>query len=230
MKTVFAYLFLPFRHVWFDTRSMRRFFSFLALATLLAVSGCCTKPVGKPDDLVNVQNTIPGIVLDIRYATTNNFTHQQVYPVAKCYLRRTTMEKLAAVQRDLKKQNLGLKIYDGYRPLSVQKKFWAIMPDDRYVANPAKGSRHNRGAAVDLTIVDAKGNELLMPTPYDDFTEKAHRDYQNLPPEAIRNRALLETVMQKHGFDGLSTEWWHFDDKDWKNFPITDLDFERLAY
>ncbi|MDB6024801.1 MAG: peptidase vanX D-ala-D-ala dipeptidase [Verrucomicrobiales bacterium] len=184
--------------------------------------------IAKPDDLVNVEKEIPGIVLDIRYATTNNFTKQAVYPMAKCYLRSSSAEKLKAVQKDLKAKGLGLKIYDGYRPLSVQKKFWALVPDDRYVANPAKGSRHNRGAAVDLTIIKKDGTELQMPTPYDDFTEKAHRDYKDLPAVAIKNRQLLEDVMTKHGFVGITTEWWHFDDVDWKNYDIMDIDFEKL--
>ncbi len=206
----------------------KRFFNALGIIAVILLFGCATFSEKHADDLVNVEKEIPGIVLDIRYATTNNFTGQQVYPVAKCYLRRTTAQKLAAVQKDLRKQNLALKIYDGYRPLAVQKKFWEIMPDDRYVANPAKGSRHNRGAAVDLTLIDAHGRELAMPTSYDDFTEQAHRNFMQLPEEQIRNRALLESVMQRHGFEGISTEWWHFDDVDWKNFPITDLDFDRL--
>ncbi|MFN7138492.1 MAG: D-alanyl-D-alanine dipeptidase [Limisphaerales bacterium] len=183
----------------------------------------------KPTDLVDVEKFIPGIVLDIRYATTNNFTGKQVYPVAKCYLRRATAEKLKKVQEELKKQNLGLKVYDGYRPLSVQKKFWELVPDERYVANPAKGSKHNRGGAVDLTLVDSKGKELPMPTPYDDFTEKAHQNYSKLPANIIRNRALLRTVMEKHGFKNIRTEWWHFDDTDWQQYDLMDISFDELA-
>lgn len=183
----------------------------------------------KPTDLVDVEKFIPGVVLDIRYATTNNFTGQKVYPAAKCYLRRAAAEKLKRVQEELQKQKLGLKIYDGYRPLSVQRKFWALVPDDRFVANPAKGSKHNRGGAVDLTIVDSKGKELPMPTPYDDFTEKAHQDYSDLPKEALRNRSLLRTTMEKHGFKNITTEWWHFDDVDWQKYDLMDLSFDELA-
>lgn len=160
------------------------------------------------------------IRLDIRYATTNNFTHQKVYDSARCVLREGTARKLDAVQRELERMGLGLKVFDCYRPLEVQRRFWAILPDERYVADPAKGSRHNRGAAVDLTLVTRDGQELQMPTAFDDFTEKAHRDYQALPPAAIRNRALLERVMKKHGFIPLPTEWWHFDDADWEKYPI----------
>src|SRR5579885_233016 len=132
----------------------------------------------KPTDLVNVATEIPTIHLDIKYATTDNFTGKKVYPVAKCYLRRSVVEKLKKVQEELLVMGLSLKIWDGYRPLSVQEIFWNLVPDERYVANPKKGSRHNRGAAVDLTIVYAdSGKELLMPTAIDDFTEKAHADY-----------------------------------------------------
>ena len=135
-----------------------------------------------------------------------------------------TAEKLKRVQAELAGQWLGLKIFDGFRPLAVQRKFWEIIPDDRYVANPAKGSRHNRGAAVDLTLIHlSDGRELPMPTPFDDFSERAGRDYPDLPAEVIRNRDLLRRVMEKHGFVALPTEWWHFDDVDWRNYPITDL-------
>ena len=183
----------------------------------------CLTAIAKEPELVNLQNEIPSIVLDIRYATTNNFMKQAVYDRADCYLRKKTAEKLRAVQEELAPKGLRLKIYDGYRPLSVQKKLWAIMPDENYVANPAKGSRHNRGAAVDLTIVDKSGKELVMPTPFDDFTERAHRNYNNLPAEALKNRKLLEDLMTKHGFVGLNSEWWHFDDVDWKGYELLDV-------
>ncbi len=204
---------------------MKRALSFVFFTLILAF---IPAHAGVPD-LVDLQKEVPDLVLDIRYATTNNFMKQAVYPVAKCYLRRTSAHKLTAVQKELKTKSLGLKIFDGYRPLSAQRKLWAIVPDERYVANPAKGSRHNRGAAVDVTLIDKKGKELVMPTPYDDFTEKAHRTYKDLPAEAIKNRQLLEDVMKKHGFTGLDTEWWHFDDVDWKNYEILDVDFDKLT-
>ncbi len=203
---------------------MQRVFVVFALACSMAVSS-----KAKDSTLANVTNEIPGIVLDIRYATTNNFMKQAVYDRADCWLRAKTAEKLKAVQKELSAKGLGLKIYDGYRPLSVQKKLWAVMPDDRYVANPAKGSRHNRGAAVDLTLVDKNGKELVMPTPYDDFTEKAHRNYKDLPAEALKNRQLLQDAMQRHGFIGLDSEWWHFDDVDWKNYDLIDIDIGKLS-
>lgn len=174
-------------------------------------------------DLVKVRDVIPDLQLDMKYATSDNFTKKKVYDSAECYLRPKVAEKLAAVQADLRAQGLSLRVYDCYRPLSVQKSFWKLVPDERYVANPAKGSRHNRGAAVDLTIATRKGKPLKMPTKFDDFTERAHRDYSKLPAKAVRNRKLLEDVMQKHGFLGLPTEWWHFDDADWKDYDLMDV-------
>lgn len=183
---------------------------------------------GTNDELVDVTNIIPGIVLDIRYATTNNFTGQKLYPVARCCLRREAAESLKAVQEELHGMGLALKIFDGYRPLSVQKKMWAVYPHAGFVADPVKGSRHNRGAAVDLTLIKPDGTEVPMPTPFDDFTEKAHRHYMELPPEVIKNRELLQTVMEKHEFHGLDTEWWHFDFKDWRKYDLMDVDYSQI--
>ena len=203
----------------------------LMFATILAfalvamlIPGC-----GR-DELVELDKFIPGIVLDIRYATTNNFTGQILYPSARCFLRKPVAENLRAVQAELATQGLGLKVFDGFRPLSVQKKMWEVFPHPGYVADPKKGSRHNRGAAVDLTLIRlSDGAELPMPTAFDDFTTKAHRDFNDLPEETIRNRALLETLMTKHGFIGLPTEWWHFDDENWKRYPIMDVDASKLS-
>lgn len=180
-------------------------------------------------DFVDVAGLEPSVRVELRYATPDNFMHRAVYPkIARCYLRVPVAAKLQAVQRELQGLGLGLKLFDCYRPLSVQKILWQVMPDERYVANPAKGSRHNRGAAVDLTLVDKEGRELPMPTAYDAFDERAHRDYMKLPPELIKNRQQLEAVMVKHGFVPLSTEWWHFDAAGFKDFPLADVSFESL--
>ncbi|MBS0604629.1 MAG: D-alanyl-D-alanine dipeptidase [Verrucomicrobia bacterium] len=179
-------------------------------------------------DLVDIHSINPRILVDIRYATSNNFVGRPVYTRAKCFLRRKVALKLDAIQSQLEKIGLGLKLWDGYRPLSVQKVFWELMPDDRYVAPPDVGSRHNRGAAVDLTLVDKQGRELLMPTDFDDFTQKAHRDYERLPKEVIYNRMLLENIMLEHGFIPLPTEWWHFDDAEGEKYPIEDRSLEEL--
>lgn len=183
----------------------------------------------KHDDLVDVMHSNPTFMLDIRYATSNNFTGQTIYTSARCFLRRSVAERLDAVQRELASLGLGLKIWDGYRPLSAQWKLWNIVPDERYVSDPRKGGRHTRGTAVDCTLVDLKtGTELSMPTEFDDFTEKAHCDYMQCSEEQIKNRTLLKSVMEKHGFTGLATEWWHFDAEEWKQFEPLDIDIATL--
>ncbi|MGV0024767.1 M15 family metallopeptidase [Phormidesmis priestleyi] len=179
-------------------------------------------------EFVNLQAISPNIVLDIRYATTNNFTKQKLYRQSKCFLRSSVAEKLSRVQTELEMQGLGLKVYDCYRSLSVQKRMWQLKPDPNYVANPAYGSRHNRGSAVDLTLVDRTGKELAMPTRFDEFSDRAHRNYNNLSHTIKTNRATLERIMEKYGFVGLQTEWWHFDAKEWRQFPVTDISFEAI--
>lgn len=205
-------------------------FRFLFVLALLVA---CLQPVRavelNPTVFVDIRSINPRIALDIRYATRNNFVKETLYPQARCILRASTAQQLSQVQTDLEKRGLGLKVYDCYRPLSVQKRLWQIKPDERYVANPANGSRHNRGAAVDLTLVDRTGKELLMPTEFDDFTERASRSYNDLPAEAIKNRQLLEDAMVRAGFIPLSTEWWHFDGKGWQNFSVRDVAFGAVA-
>lgn len=195
---------------------------------LLLSIACASFAQGNKAEFLELNKVNPNILLDIRYATTNNFTGKIVYPEARAFLVKDAALSLDSVQKELETIGLGLKIYDGYRPLSVQKKFWEIMPDERYVADPKKGSRHNRGMAVDLTLVNKDGKELNMPTEYDDFTEKAHRDYINLSEEQIKNRKILEDVMTKYGFTGLPTEWWHFDYKGWENYEVMDIDFKDI--
>ncbi len=182
------------------------------------------------DSLIDIGTVNPNIRLDIRYATTNNFLNRQLYGEARCALRAGVAQKLSRVQEDLQKRGLGLKVFDCYRPLSVTKQMWEILPDPRYVANPANGSRHNRGAAVDLTLVDSNGAQLEMPTGFDDFTEKAARDYRgnDVRTAARKNSQLLEDVMKKHGFIPLVTEWWHFDAADWQKFAILDIPLEAI--
>lgn len=170
----------------------------------------------------------PNIRLDMHYATTNNFLKQKVYPQARAFLRAPAAKALNDVQNELEALGLGLKIFDAYRPLSVQRKMWAIMPDGRYVADPKKGSRHNRGMAVDLTLVELNGDALQMPTEFDSFSEQAHHTYQNLPKDVKRNRWILKTVMEKHGFRSIRTEWWHYDFQGWSHYPVLDKSFEDL--
>jgi beta-N-acetylhexosaminidase/D-alanyl-D-alanine dipeptidase len=186
-------------------------------------------PKRQPAALVDPTELEPSLVIEIRYATADNFVGEPVYPVGRCLLRRVVAERLVEVQRDLKKHGLGLKLWDCYRPFSVQEAFWKRVPDARYVARPVRedgvpvdGSKHNRGAAVDLTLVDADGRELAMPTDYDDFSERAHADFADLPAAEKANRARLAAAMERRGFAGIATEWWHFDGPDWQRYPLSD--------
>ncbi|MCL4784800.1 MAG: M15 family metallopeptidase [Bryobacterales bacterium] len=183
---------------------------------------------GAPEDLIDVRDVIPDVRLEIRYATPNNFTKSVLYPEARCVLRREVAEELAKVQRDLKAGGLELVIYDCYRPLSVQKKMWEIVPNEAYVANPAKGSRHNRGAAVDVGLFDSYGKRVEMPTDFDDFSEKAHYSNIDLPAGILINRQKLRTMMERYNFAALPTEWWHFDFLGWQRFPVMDVPFQDV--
>ena len=170
-----------------------------------------------------------GIPLDIRYATTNNFMKTQLYPVAKAYLRAPAAHALAEANRELATRGLGIKVFDAYRPYRVTVAMWEPIKNPDYVADPAKGSRHNRGAAVDLTLIDLQtGAELPMPTPYDDFTPRARHDFSGLPPDAVHYRTLLREIMNKHGFDPLPSEWWHYDFRGWERFELMDVPLEAI--
>jgi len=184
----------------------------------------------QPDNrFIEVTKLNPNIILDIRYATKNNFLKKIVYPEARCFMRYKAAIKLDSIQKELETIGLGLKIFDGYRPLSVQKKMWIVFPNNRYVANPKKGSRHNRGAAVDLTLVDSLGNDLKMPTGYDSFSEKAHHTYISKSKDVMKNRWVLKTIMEKYGFQSLKTEWWHYDLIGWQEYEIMDVSFAEIA-
>ena len=179
--------------------------------------------------LVNLEKFIPGLVLDIRYATTNNFTGEKIYNLARAYARKPVAESLKKIQADLKKQGLGIKIYDGYRPYSATVKFYETYHDTTYVASPYKGSRHNRGCALDLTVIDLKtGQELEMPTGYDSFKKEAWPTSPVSDPTIRKNRQLLIDAMEKHGFKVNASEWWHFDFVGWQKFTVMDIDFEEL--
>jgi D-alanyl-D-alanine dipeptidase len=181
------------------------------------------------NQLVNLKKALPGVVLDIRYATTNNFTRQIIYPSAEAYLRKPAAEALQQIRKELNATGIGLKIYDAYRPYAVSLQFFQVYPDTNFVASPRKGSRHNRGCAVDLTLIDLKtGKELEMPTGFDDFTEKAAHLYQNLSQLALKNRQILREVMIRHGFVPLESEWWHYDYRGWQDYDLMDLSFAEL--
>jgi D-alanyl-D-alanine dipeptidase len=181
------------------------------------------------NELVNLANYIPAVVLDIRYATTNNFTGEKIYNLPRAYARKPVAEALKKIQADLKPQGLGLKIFDGYRPYSATVKFYEVYRDTTYVASPYKGSRHNRGCALDLTLIDLKtGKELQMPTEWDSFKKEAWPSTPVADPKIRANRKLLIDAMEKHGFKVNSSEWWHFDFIGWQKFAVLDIDFEEL--
>ncbi len=191
---------------------------------LMLLSLGCSQTRHEP--LVDVAVVDPRILVDIRYATADNFMHRVLYPVNRCLLRASVAHRLSRVQSDLEARGLGLKIYDGYRPLSVQKLMWQVMPDERYVADPSKGSRHNRGAAVDVTLVDRWGRELPMPSAYDEFSERAGRGYPGGSVDGRHYRDVLIGAMERRGFSGLSSEWWHFDAPGWQVYPVMDVALE----
>jgi len=190
------------------------------------------------NELIELINLDPNIQLDIRYATTNNFTGKVIYSDARCYLQKEAAYSLIAVVKELKPLGLGIKVFDGYRPLEAQKILWNSasrkFPDETeralYVANPTTGSRHCRGTAVDLTLINlSNGAEFEMPSDYDDFSEKAHREYSSMNSEKIRiNCKLLELVMEKHKFEPQSTEWWHFDYRGWEQHDVLNITFDEL--
>lgn len=184
----------------------------------------------KPE-LTELSSLDPTLQFDIRYATGHNFLGVAVYERPMAFLQRPAALALLAAHHELAHRGLGLLIFDAYRPWYVTKIFWDATPDDlkEYVANPANGSRHNRGCAVDLTIYDlTSGHPLPMPSGYDEFSERAHVDFSGGSEQARRNRDLLQDVMHRHGFLSYASEWWHFDYQDWKRYPILNVSFARL--
>lgn len=181
--------------------------------------------------MVELKNLIPDIEYDLRYASTNNFMHRMMYPpnTTHTFMRLPAALALQKVQQELKVKGLGLKIFDAYRPFSVTVQFWNLVHDERYVANPSKGSGHNRGIAADLTIISLKtGKELDMGTGFDNFTDSAHHSFTSLPEEILQNRNLLRSVMEKHGFKAFDTEWWHYFLDNGDRFEILDIDFRKF--
>ena len=182
-------------------------------------------------DLVELISLDPTIKLDIHYASDNNFMGTPFYTQARAFLQRPAAEALVRVNRKLHEQGHGLLIFDAYRPWYVTKMFWDGTPveDHLYVANPAEGSKHNRGCAVDLTVYDLRtGQPLDMPSSYDEMSVRAHSDYAGGTPQQNANRALLRKAMEAEGFTVNPNEWWHFDYKDWRLYPIGNVPFEEL--
>lgn len=180
-------------------------------------------------ELITLDNTIK---LDIRYATDNNFVGRAVYPEARAFLQKPAAKAVVKVHKQLKEKGLGLVIFDGYRPWTITKLFWDVVPEEKrkFVADPAKGSKHNRGCAVDLSIYDLKTGALVeMPSEYDEFTERASPDYRGGTEEQRASRDLLRRLMEAAGFTVNPNEWWHFDYKNWRDYAIYDISFLEAA-
>ncbi len=188
---------------------------------------------GDPHRLVELAKLDPSIRLDMRYATANNFTGRVLYSEARAFLTVAAAQAVVRASAAAKAEGFGLTIYDAYRPWRVTKQLWdatPVGPKKDYVANPKRGSKHNRGCAVDLTLHDLKTGALVeMPTEFDDFSEKAHRDYAGASAAAIANRARLQRYLEAQGFIGLSNEWWHFDFTGWENYPVMDVPFSQIG-
>ncbi|PWU07163.1 MAG: peptidase M15 [Verrucomicrobia bacterium] len=201
----------------------------LRISLLFLAAALETAFSGEGSSLVNVRSLNPPPLEEIRYATPYNFTGTRLYPVAAAFVHADAARALEAVQRELAQSGLGLKVYDAYRPLSVQKQMWNLIGDERFVSNPYKGGgRHTRGTAVDVTLVDARGNELPMPSNFDEFSPRAFRNYRRASPEQKRNSQRLQNIMVRHGFIGFPSEWWHFDLRGWEKYPILDVSLLKL--
>lgn len=214
----------------------------LAGLTLLPLVGCESEPQQQPrqkveptpvikSGLVELTLLDPTIKLDIRYATADNVTGRKLYSQARAFLMTEPAAALVKASQRARNEGFGLTIFDAYRPWRVTKALWDATPRSQrgFVANPKEGSKHNRGSAVDVSLHDLKTGALVeMPTAYDDFTRRAYRDYEPVSVTARANRVRLELWMEAEGFKGIPNEWWHFDWKDWRDYPILDLPFEDL--
>jgi zinc D-Ala-D-Ala dipeptidase len=180
--------------------------------------------------MIELKTFIPSLIYDLRYATKNNFTHKRLYKnTVETFVRLPVVKALRQVQNDLAQKGYGLKVFDAYRPYSVTQKMWELIHDERYVANPSKGSGHNRGLAIDVTLVHLNDKtELDMGTGFDNFTDTAHQTFKNLSADVLANRKLLKETMEKYGCHALETEWWHYSWTNDRNYEVLDIDFKKL--
>ncbi len=180
-------------------------------------------------ELVNLAKVAPDIILEIGYATTKNFTGKKIYTLARAYTRKPVAEALWKAQAEFNKLGYGIKVFDAYRPYKATVKFYEEYHDTTYVASPYRGSRHNRGCALDMTIIDLKtGKDVPMPTPWDSFDTTAWATANVSDPVIRKNRDLLISVMERNGFTVYEHEWWHFDFNGWRAYEVMDIDFEEL--
>lgn len=181
------------------------------------------------EELILVKQLIPSVVIDLRYASTDNFLNKKIYTSKVCALRKNTAVKLLKAAESFEAYGYTLKIWDAYRPLSIQFLFWDLVKDNRFVANPnIRPSIHNRGTAVDVTLVDKAGKDLEMPSEFDDFSERAYRDNPDMKPNVRKNLDLLINIMEQNGFRSIDTEWWHFEDVEWQKYEVLDIPLENF--
>jgi zinc D-Ala-D-Ala dipeptidase len=212
---------------------MRHLIAAVLILSFQAVQEGPPKEAGpfRTPDLVELTTLDPGIRLDIRYATPNNLAGRPVYSEARAFLQRPAADALLRAHRALKPQGYGLLVFDGYRPWRVTKLFWDVTPPDKheFVADPAKGSKHNRGCAVDLSMYELKtGREVEMPSVYDEMSPRAYPDYAGGSDDARKRRDILRAAMEHEGFIVEPNEWWHFNYKDWQSYPILDIPFSEI--
>jgi zinc D-Ala-D-Ala dipeptidase len=174
---------------------------------------------------VDIKKLDPTILIDIKYASKDNFVHQVIYDCAACYLRKEVASQIVKINKELQLNGLKLKLFDCYRPRQYQQRLWDKKPDARFVTPPQKGSEHGKGAAVDLTIVDSNNKELDFGTPYDFFGKEAYQNYSKFPSTTLQNRKKLKNVMIKYGFKPIRTEWWHYSYQK-KSFPLCSVLWE----
>ncbi|MGL2967385.1 M15 family metallopeptidase [Flavobacterium sp. XGLA_31] len=213
---------------------MKKIFSLLVLFTLFSCKSTYLDSKKSPvlldiskekdeNAFVNLKNYSSGFGFDMKYATADNFLKEKVYPCDECFLRVKTIKALLEANEAFLQKGYHIKLYDCYRPLAIQKKMWKIVPDANFVANPKKGSIHNKGGAVDITLVDSLGVELNMGTTFDFFGPEASHNYQNLSEEILNNRKFLKEIMLQHHFQSFDSEWWHYNLENSKSDKVSNL-------
>ena len=194
------------------------------MGLLLLFVGAGDRVAGSEKKLMEVTSEkVPGLVLEIRYATEQNITGKKIYADKRAWLREETIRKLAQVARELEEKGYRLVLWDGWRPASAQKALWAAKPDGRFLTPPNRVSRHTRGTSVDVSLADRNGKILEMPSDHDEFTDRADEDFSDVPKEVAQRARLLRKAMFRAGFSGVPDEWWHYDLRDWASYEPIEL-------
>ena len=194
------------------------------MGLLLLFVGAGDRVAGFEKKLIEVTSEkVPGLVLEIRYATEQNITGKKIYADKRAWLREETIRKLAQVARELEEKGYRLVLWDGWRPASAQKALWAAKPDGRFLTPPNRISRHTRGTSVDVSLADRNGKILEMPSDHDEFTDRADEDFSDVPKEVAQRARLLRKAMFRAGFSGVPDEWWHYDLRDWASYEPIEL-------